>query len=106
MRRADPQQMARWLARRERQGWSWTELSQRSGHPTWKLRWWQKRFERMPVAPGTRERGFVVVEVAEPVRNAGGSIEITTPSGYRVQVARGFDAEHLRRVLQALERGC
>jgi hypothetical protein len=98
--------MARWLSRRERQGWSWAKLSQRSGHPTWKLRWWHKRLERTPVVPGTRERGFVAVEVAEPAWNAGTSIEITTPSGYRVQVGPDFDAEHLRRVMQALERGC
>ena len=37
MRRQDPQHMARWLAQREKQGWSWAELSRRCGHPTWKL---------------------------------------------------------------------
>ena len=98
--------MASWLARRKRQGWSWVELSRRSGHPTWKLQWWHKRLERTPVVPGIRERGFVAVTVTEPTGNTGASIEITTPSGYRVQVARDFDAEHLRRVMQALERGC
>jgi len=97
--------MARWLSRRERQGWSWAELSQRSGPPTWKLRWWHKRLERIPVAPGTRERGFVAIEVAEPAPGAG-TIEITTPSGYRLQVPRDFDADHLRRVVEALEHRC
>ena len=98
--------MARWLSRREQQGWSWAELSQRSGHPIWKLRRWHKRLERTPVEPGTRECGFVAVEVAEPAHNSGRSIEITTPSGYRVQVGRDFDTDHLRRVVEALERGC
>jgi hypothetical protein len=106
MRRADPQQMARWLTRRERQGWSWVELSRGSGYPTWKLRWWQKRFERSGGWPGTADAGFVAVEVAEPVRNASASIEITTPSGYCVRVPREFEAEHLRRVVEALERRC
>ena len=56
--------------------------------------------------PDARERGFVAVAVTDSALSASASIEITTPSGYRVHVARDFDAEHLRRVLQALERGC
>ena len=98
--------MARWLARREEQGWSWAELSRRCGHPTWKLRYWSGRLARRPVAQSARERGFVAVAVREPATSTGTSIAITTPSGYRVEVASDFDAEHLRRVLQALERGC
>jgi hypothetical protein len=98
--------MASWLAKREGQGWSWAELSRRSGHPTWKLRYWCKRLARPPVAQSTGKRGFVAVAVTDPTHNVGNSIEITTPSGYRVQVARDFDAEHLRRVVEALERGC
>lgn len=98
--------MARWLTRGERQSWSWVELSRRSGYPTWKLRWWQKRFERTGGSPAIADRAFVAVEVAEPVRNASASIEITTPSGYRVQVPREFEVEHLRRVVEALERRC
>ena len=98
--------MASWLARRERGGWSWAELSRRSGHPTWRLRYWSRRLARTAVEQRTGERGFVAVAVTEPAGNTGASLEITTPSGYRVQVARGFDAGHLRRVIEALERGC
>ena len=98
--------MASWLARRDREGWSWAELSRRSGHPTWKLRYWSRRLARTSVAQRTGERGFVAVAVREPVANTGTALEITTPSGYRVQVTRDFDAGHLRRVLQALEHGC
>ena len=98
--------MAGWLAQREREGWSWAALSRRCGHPTWKLRYWSRRLARPPVAQGTRERGFVAVEVTEAARHPDRWIEITTPSGYRVQVVREFDAEHLRRVIEALERGC
>ena len=108
MTRSNPQQMARWLARRERHGWSWAELSERSGHPVWKLRFWQRRSEGDPARTG-RSSGFVAVEVTEPVATSPpnfGALEITTPSGYRVMVAHDFDPTHLCRVVQALERGC
>jgi uncharacterized protein (DUF2249 family) len=108
MTRSNPRQMTRWLAQRERHGWSWAELSERSGHPVWKLRYWQRRAEGAPAKPD-RSGGFVAVEVTEPVATSPptfGALEITTPSGYRVTVAHDFDPEHLRRVVQALERGC
>ena len=109
MTRCDPQQMARWLTRRERHGWSWTELSERSGHPAWKLRYWQRRLGGTAVPRPRRDRAFVAVEITEPVpfaRPSAGVLEITTPSGYRVTVGRDFDTEHLRRVVQALESRC
>ena len=105
MRRADPREMARWLKQREREGLSWAQLSAWSGHPVWKLRYWQRRLER-----GGRSKrhakAFVAVEVTQPAGIPGAPIEITTPSGHRVQVPRDFDAEHLRRVVEALERRC
>lgn len=97
--------MASWLARRDREGWSWAELSRRSGHPTWRLRYWSRQIARTSVAPRVREAGFVAVAITDPT-TTGTALEITTPSGYRVQVTRDFDAVHLRRVLHALERGC
>ena len=97
--------MARWLARCEREGWSRAELSRRSGHPRWKLRWWQRRFERTGRPPAKRDVAFVAVEVTEAGRGVG-TIEITTPSGYHVHVPRDCDAEHLRRVVEVLERPC
>ena len=109
MTRPDPQQMTRWLTRRERHGWSWAELCRRSGHPVWRLRYWQRRLEGTPALQPKRDSAFVAVEIAEPVRtgrSGDGVIEITTPSGYRVMVAHDFDAEHLRRVVQALESRC
>ena len=109
MTRSNPQQMARWLSRRERHGWSWAELSSRSGHPVWKLRYWQQRAVATSASQSDCSGGFVTVDVTEPVTAPApiaGALEITTPSGYRVMVARDFDPEHLRRVMQALERGC
>lgn len=109
MTRSNPQQMARWLARRERHGWSWSELSERSGHPVWKLRYWQQRASGASASKPDRSGGFVTVDITGPVPTRSrefGALEITTPSGYRVTVRHDFDPEHLRRVVQALERGC
>mgnify|MGYP001159159719 FL=1 len=97
--------MAAWLARREQHGWSWVELSRRSGHPVWKLRWWRERLKRNP-APQMPARSFVAVEIADSVRTKCASIEITTPSGLRLAVPPDFDADHLRRLLQVLVAAC
>jgi hypothetical protein len=104
--RVDPQEMARWLRQRERESWSWVQLSARSGHPVWKLRYWQRRLERTGRESRRHAKAFVAVEVTPPADLPGAPIEITTPSGYRVQVPRDFDAEHLQRVVEALERRC
>ena len=106
MRRAHPQEMSRWLKQRKREGWSWAQLSGWSGHPVWKLRYWQRRLDRGPRTPTNPAHTFVTVEVAPTPSSGGVPIEIATPSGYRVHVPRDFDPEHLRRVLDALERRC
>jgi hypothetical protein len=99
--RADPQEMARWLKQRERERWSWVQLSARCGHPVWKLRYWQRRLERRQLK--RRTPAFVAVELV-PGASSCAPIEVTTPSGYRVHVPRDFDADHLRHVLEALKR--
>jgi len=107
MTRFDRQQAVRWLSRCERRGWSWAELSARSGHPIWRLRYWQRRLAAT-ATPG-RSAGFVAVDITEsgPVSTSSTTaLEIITPSGHRVAVAPGFDAEHLRRVLQTLAAAC
>lgn len=71
--------------------------------------YWHRRLEGAPAPRPKRERTFVAVEIAGPVpvsTSSASTLEITTPSGYRVTVAHEFDPEHLRRVVQALERGC
>ena len=97
--------MAILLAERARRGWSWSELSHRSGLPVRKLRWWQERLKRNPV-PRQRVPSFVAVEVTDPSRVTPAAIEITTPSGDRVAVFPGFDPDHLRRLLQVLAAKC
>ena len=103
-RRVNPERVRRWLARRERQGWSWSELSRRSGLPAWKLRWWQRR---LAVVRRTRgRRAFEAVKVVEPSTGSRRPLELVTESGVRVLVPAEFDAGHLRRVLEALEPPC
>jgi hypothetical protein len=93
------------LAKRERYGWRWTELSRRSGLPVWKLRWWQTRLARKKPArrPG---RTFVPVQVVDSPSRGPSPLEVITPSGIRIVVAVDFDANHLRRVVKALEPSC
>lgn len=105
MRRANPEQMAKWLAWRERHGWSFPETSRRCGQPAWKLRWWHRRLERTR-ASETSGRAFVAVELTSASSSTAVTLEVTTRSGHRVQVPAGFDPEHLRQLLRALEASC
>lgn len=97
--------MRRWLARRRREGWSWARLARQSGQPVWRLRYWQRRLEQHAATARRRGPAFVAVEVTEPV-GRGGSIAITTPTGYRLELAGEVATEQLRRVVEALERRC
>jgi len=97
--------MAEWLARRERRGWSWAQLSRRSGVPVWTLRWWSRRKPKS--SSGRRPAGaFVAVAVTEAGPPEPVAIEVVTPAGWRLRVAPGFDPEHLRQVLRALAPPC
>lgn len=93
------------LARRERQGLTWAELSRHCKLPVWKLRWWQRR---LSPAPRTRKAlpSFVPVQVVPPARTDSPALEVMTPSGFRLRVPVDFDADHLRRVVRALEGPC
>jgi len=97
--------MRSWLSRRERGGWSWAELSRRSGVPVWTLRWWQRRLRRAPgPAARTAADTFVAVDIVTLTGTT--PIEVMTRSGCRVTVPRGFDEQHLARLLQVLDAGC
>src|SRR5437867_9626695 len=84
-------QMVRWLVRRERHGWSWAELSRRSGEPPWKLRWWQRRLAQRPT-PEPRQ-SFAPVRVVSPAVSPCAPLEIVLPSGVRVNVPADFDPD-------------
>ena len=98
--------MSGWLKRRKRERWTWAQLSGWSGHPIWKLRYWQRRLDHSNLPQVSPTEAFVAVEVMATPSSVGAPIEVLTPSGYRVQVAHDFDAEHLRRLLDCLERRC
>jgi len=96
--------MAGMLARRERHGWSWVELSRRTGKPVWKLRWWHRRLAENPGArPGWNFRPVQVVEGAVSVSSR---LELVLPSGVRILVPADFDPGHLQRVIATAGRGC
>lgn len=97
--------MKRLLGRRERHGWSWAELSRRSGLPVWKLQWWRRRLASK--RPARRpKRSFLPVRVVEPRATPVPSLEIVTPSGYRIVVPAGVSSEQLSRVVKVLEPPC
>jgi hypothetical protein len=98
-----PRRVQALLSRREAEGWSFPDLSRRTGLPSWKLRRWA---DRVPVPSRSGKRSsFVAVEVVGHAP-AGPSLELTTPAGFRLTVPPGFDPDHLRRLLAALEGGC
>ena len=80
-------------------------MSRRSGVPVWTLRWWQRRLRRA-LGPGARAAAdaFVAVDIVTSPGTI--PIEVVTRSGRRMTVPRGFDEEHLARLLQVLDAGC
>ena len=61
--------------------------------------WWKKRLQENPTAR------FVEVQVAESPANVPGDsrIEIRLQNGRSLMVERGFDPEHVRRLLAVVE---
>ena len=103
--RQDPKRMKKLLSQRDRRGWSWAELSRRSGLAVWKLHFWRRRLSAKRPTRRSR-RGFVAVEVvaSPPVRCP--PLEVITPSGVRILVSGDFNDEHLKRVIKAVTPGC
>jgi len=104
-RHHDPERIESLLARRERRGLTWFQLSAESGVPATTLQWWQRRLRQ----PKRRRRAsFVPVAITESTPPAAPpvALEVVLRTGARIQVPAGFDPEHLRRVVEALETGC
>jgi len=93
--------MERLLARRERQGLTFRELSGESGIPIPTLSWWASKLRREGAADEPR---LVAVEVLE--ERGSGAVTIELVSGLRLSVEPGFDAEHLARVVSVLSARC
>ncbi len=93
--------MERLLARRERQGLTFRELSEESGIAVPTLSWWASKLRRESAEPEAR---LVPVEVLD--EGGSGSVTIELGSGLRLVVEPGFDAEQLARVVSALSSAC
>lgn len=102
------------VARREREGVSWAELSRASGIAVWRLRYRQRHAKatRPPpttaLVPRSPAHAFVPVVIRERVAAAPPRvmIEIETPAGYRLRVPAEIERESLRRVLDAIAPRC
>ena len=102
--RRERKQMEALLSRRQRLGLTWSSLSEESGVPLSTLHQWHRRLAGAD--RGRRRARFVAVAVTESAAAGDATVEVVLRSGHRVRVAAGFDPEHLRRVIVALESGC
>jgi len=90
------EEMKRLLAKRERHGWTYRELAQKSGVKAHTLSWWAWKLRQEEEAPG-----FVEVDVDVPARDAV-AIEVEMPSGHILRIPSDFDDRSLRRLLGVL----
>lgn len=95
--------MRRLLARREREGLTFAELSQQSGVPLGTLASWSSRLR----SEGSAELGGFV-ELTPPEELPQGAIdsarlEVVLGRGRRVLVPSGFEEDELLRLIRALE---
>jgi hypothetical protein len=103
----DPEHMAKLLARRERRGLTWSQLASESGVPATTLQWWGRRLRSARKQRRPKLASFVPVAVGESAPMLlPATLEVVLASGAWVRVPAGFDPEHLRRVVEALESGC
>ncbi|MFQ5382148.1 MAG: helix-turn-helix domain-containing protein [Dehalococcoidia bacterium] len=99
-------EMRRHLARRDRHGWTWAELSEQSGIPVSTLQWWRSRLAAEKPPEGREPDGFVEVAVVADVEDEHGHFEISLPDGCSVRVPLHFDSEALRQLLAVLSSRC
>ena len=103
----DPERIESLLARRERRGLTWFQLAAESGVPATTLQWWQRRLRQPKRRRRRKHASFVPVAITESAPLAPPSVlEVVLRTGARIQVPAGFDPDHLRRVVEALETGC
>jgi transposase-like protein len=98
-RQHTPKQIERILARRERRGLTWSALAEEAGVSVSTLLAWSRRRAKVQDSGST----FVEVEVPRERGHETSAVEVVLPGGRRIVVAVGFDPEHLRRVVRALE---
>lgn len=99
-RRHDRRRMEALLARRERRGLTYEELSAASGVPVTTLSWWASRLRREREAGG----GFVeVVPGAEGDAASDARVEIALRSGRQLVVREAIASATLSALVAALE---
>lgn len=104
-RRHDPTLIESLLARRAVDGTSLARLAAESGIPFGTLSYWSWRRRQRPAAAGPAFAEMVVCEEAPPGKACVGQpmFELALPSGLRITIAAGFDADDLRRLLAIAE---
>ena len=98
-RRHDRRRMEALLARRQRRGLTYRELSAASGVPVPTLSWWACRLRREREAGG----GFVEVVPAGASSEADGRVEIALRSGRQLVVREAIAPATLSALVAALE---
>ena len=96
--RRDPKKMQKLFARRRRLGLTWNELAEDSGVPRTTLLYWDRRLRQEEPEETGRFVELVMSEAAP--------LTAALRGGRRVLVPVEFDADHLRRVVEALESEC
>lgn len=99
----NPEDLKRLFALRKRRNWTWKELARRSHVPLSTLLVWNRRL-RDPAGVG--QVRFSRVEVVDPTPPTIAALEVVLKNGTRIMVEPGFDPEHLRRVVMALDGVC
>jgi hypothetical protein len=95
------EQMRSWLARREKRGLTFRELSLETGVPVGTLGFWAWKLRRESRAD--KPPSPFVELIAKPPES-GDRLEIVLANGRRVLVSGGLDEAQLLRVVRALER--
>ena len=91
------------LARREREGLTYEELARRTGLNARTLAWWGWHLRRDGASRSAPAFAEVVTALAEEQSSG---VAIQCRDGMRLLVARGFDGETLRRVLDLARERC
>ena len=88
------------MARQRRGEVTLRRLAEETGIPLGSLNWWSWRLRQDEGNDGD-ESAFVEVPAAAGDRRDG--LTIVMPTGLRIEVGNGFDAELLRSVVRALQ---
>jgi hypothetical protein len=91
------------LRRQQASGQGVREFCQDAGVSVPSFYWWRREVRvRDARRGGSRRPQFVPMRIT-PRPTAGGSVEVSLASGHLIRVSPGFDADHLRAVVAALE---